>query len=196
MPYPIGITVTPQIHGRDRMTTAFRWLLAIPHMLLVAGPAAFASGLLGGVIGFLAIINWFSIVFTRQSVSGIDEFTLFFLRWHLRASAYAMLLVDPYPPFGDGDYPVALTVDKPAGAVRDPLSVGLRLILIIPQIIVLAVITFIWAVTAIVAWFAILFSGSYPEGLYQFGVGALRWTTRANAYALLVVDEYPPFSLD
>ncbi len=39
-------------------------------------------------------------------------------------------------------------------------------------------------------------TGRYPDGLYQFGVGSLRWTTRVNAYALLLVDEYPPFSLD
>jgi len=195
MAYPVAVTVTPSAGERDRMTTAFRFFLALPHMILVAGPAAFASGLLGSVAAFLAFVNWCAIVFTGQSVSGIHEFTTFFLRWHTRASAYAMLLVDPYPPFGDAEYPVVVTVDSPP-AVRDRVSVGLRLILLIPHLIVLAVITFIWAIVTVVAWFAILFTGHYPDGLQQFAIGSLRWTTRANAYALLLVDEYPPFSLE
>ena len=47
-----------------------------------------------------------------------------------------------------------------------------------------------------VAWLAILFTGHYPEGLYQFGVGVLRWFIRVEAYLLLLVDEYPPFSFE
>jgi hypothetical protein len=53
-----------------------------------------------------------------------------------------------------------------------------------------------WCVTTIVAWFAILLTGDYPQGLYGFGVGTLRWMLRLQAYLLLLVDEYPPFSLD
>jgi hypothetical protein len=52
-----------------------------------------------------------------------------------------------------------------------------------------------WCVTAIVAWFVILFTGTYPQGLYEFAAGALRWRLRVEAYMLLMVDEYPPFSL-
>ena len=195
MPYPVTITVTAPSGERNRLTTAFRCFLALPHMILVAGPAAFASGLLGSVAGFLAFIDWCAIVFTGRSVAGIQELNTFFLRWHTRVGAYAMLLVDPFPPIGDAEYPVTVVVENPP-APRDRVSVGLRLILIIPQLIVLAVIVFIWAITSLVAWFAIIFTGRYPEALYNFGVGALRWTTRANAYALLLVDEYPPFSLD
>jgi hypothetical protein len=195
MAYPVAMTLVAPTGERNRLTTAFRLILALPHMILVAGPAAFASGMLGSVAAFLAFINWCAIVFTGEGVSGIQEFNTFFLRWHTRVSAYAMLLVDPYPPIGDAEYPVTVTVENPT-APRDRLSVGLRLILLIPQLIVLGVIMLIWMVTAIVAWFAILFTGRYPVALYQFGVGSLRWTTRANAYALLLVDEYPPFSLD
>ena len=52
-----------------------------------------------------------------------------------------------------------------------------------------------WGFTTIAAWFIILFTGNYPQGLYEFGVGALRWRLRVEAYMLLMVDEYPPFSL-
>ena len=53
-----------------------------------------------------------------------------------------------------------------------------------------------WVVTTLVAWFVILFTGRYPRSLYEFSLGALRWTTRVEAYLLLLTDEYPPFTLD
>ena len=55
---------------------------------------------------------------------------------------------------------------------------------------------FAWAITTIIAWFAILFTGEYPALLYHFATGALRWTTRVEAYLLLLTDDYPPFSLE
>ncbi|MEO8540020.1 MAG: DUF4389 domain-containing protein [bacterium] len=53
-----------------------------------------------------------------------------------------------------------------------------------------------WFVTSVIAWFAILFTGEYPQGLYNFGMGVFRWQIRVEAYLLLLVDQYPPFSLD
>ena len=53
-----------------------------------------------------------------------------------------------------------------------------------------------WWVTAILAWILILFTGAYPEGLYDFGVGCLGWLIRVEGYMLLLVDEYPPFSFE
>jgi hypothetical protein len=83
----------------------------------------------------------------------------------------------------------------PAGP-RDRLSVALRIFLVIPHIILLLFVVIGWSLTTIAAWFIILFTGAYPKGLYDFGVGALRWTLRVQAYLLLLVDEYPPFSLE
>jgi len=59
---------------------------------------------------------------------------------------------------------------------------------------VLVFLMFAWWVTAIIAWVSILITRTYPEGLYRFGVGCLRWLLRVEAYVLLLVDEYPPFS--
>jgi hypothetical protein len=53
-----------------------------------------------------------------------------------------------------------------------------------------------WFVTSVIAWFAILFTGAYPEGLYKFGVGVMRWGVRVESYALLMRDEYPPFTFE
>jgi hypothetical protein len=209
MAYPVTVSVQPALTNRDRITTLFRFFLAIPHIILVGGAALGSSlgsrngtwsvgaegGLLGAVAYFLAIISWFTIVFTGAHILGIRQFTTFFLRWRVRALAYLMLLEDAYPPFGDEQYPVAVEVVDPAGP-RDRVSVGFRLILAIPHFIVLFFVMIAWCVTTIVAWFVILFTGEYPAGLYQFGVGSLRWLIRVQAYMLLLVDDYPPFSLE
>jgi hypothetical protein len=52
-----------------------------------------------------------------------------------------------------------------------------------------------WLLATVAAWISILFTATYPEALFAFSVGALRWSTRVEAYLLLLVDEYPPFSL-
>ena len=209
MPYPVDVTIEPALTGRNRLTTAFRVILALPHLFLVGGIGfgfAFGrgggdsttsigseAGLLGAVAFLLAIVSWFTILFTGNHGPGIRDFTRFYLRWRVRALAYLMLLQDPYPPFGDAPYPASISVVDPV-APRDRVTVGFRLLLVIPHAIVLVVLMFAWWITAIVAWVAILVAGSYPEGLYQFGVGCLRWLLRVEAYALLLVDEYPPFS--
>ena len=208
MPYPVSISVEPAIANRNRLTTAFRFILAIPHLILVGGVGlGIAShrdsgttiggegGLLGVVTFFLAIVSWFTIVFAGTHIAGIRQFTLFYMRWRVRALSYFMLLEDSYPPFGDAPYPASLEVVDPTGP-RDRLTVGLRLLMAIPHYIVLTFILLGWLITTIVAWFIILITGSYPQGLYDFGVGALRWLLRVEAYLLLLVDEYPPFSLD
>jgi hypothetical protein len=204
--YPVAVTLQPSLANRNRLTTAFRLILAIPHLILVGGVGFGAAsrgdgrttiggegGLLGAVAIFLAIVSWFTIVFAGRHVTGIRQFTAFYLRWRLRAIAYLMLLEDPYPPFGDAPYPTSLDIAD-AGR-RDRLTVGFRLLLAIPNMIVFAFVLIGWTLTTIVAWFAILFTGRYPQSLYAFGVGALRWRLRLEAYLLLMIDEYPPFSL-
>jgi uncharacterized protein DUF4389 len=208
MPYPVDVSVEPALINRNRLTTAFRVILAIPHLFLVGGIgigyaygggrdkfSAFGgeTGLLGAVAFLLAIVAWFTIVFGGTHGSGIRDFTRFYLRWRVRGLAYLMLLADVYPPFGDAPYPASVTIVDPVGA-RDRLTVGFRLLLVIPHAIVLVFLMFAWWVTAIVAWVSILITRTYPEGLYRFGVGCLRWLLRVEAYVLLLVDEYPPFS--
>jgi hypothetical protein len=207
MPYPVLVSVEPVLGNRNRLTTAFRLVLAIPHIILVGGAGlglAFREGkatmvggeggLLGAVAVFLAIVSWFTIVFAGTHILGIRQFILFYLRWRVRALAYLMLLEDAYPPFGDGPYPAFFEVMDPLRP-RDRLSVALRIFLAIPHFVVLIFVLVAWCLTTIAAWFLILFTGAYPQGLYEFGVGSLRWLLRVQAYILLLVDDYPPFSL-
>src|SRR5262245_53775218 len=159
MPYPVSVDVQPSLTNRNRLTTAFRVILAIPHIILVGGIGfSFAgntrresfggeTGLLGAVAFVLAVISWFTIVLTGQHVIGIGQFTAFYMRWRVRALAYLMLLEDPYPPFGEAPYPATLTVEDPAGA-RDRLSVGFRFLLVIPHVFLLVFLLFAWGVTS------------------------------------------------
>ena len=203
MAYPVSITVEPSLANRNRVTTAFRLILAIPHIILVGGlgiglasrsssTSTFGQGgILGAVAVILAIVSWFTIVFGGTHIAGIRQFTSFYMRWRVRALAYLMLLEDAYPPFGDATYPASLEIVDPAGP-RNRVTVFFRIILAIPHFIVLAFVLFGWCLTTVLAWFLILFTGTYPEGLYPFGVGALRWALRVEAYMLLLVDDIHP----
>lgn len=210
MPYPVTVSIERALTNRNRLTTAFRLILAIPHLFLVGGIGfSFAydadhtsltslggeTGLLGAVAGVLAIVSWFTIVFAGNHIAGIRQFTRFYLRWRVRALAYVMLLEDRYPPFGDEPYPAAVTVVDPPAA-RDRLTVALRLLLAIPHFIVLVLLLCGWWITSVLAWILILITGAYPQALYSFGVNCLAWLIRVEAYMLLLVDEYPPFSFD
>jgi hypothetical protein len=210
----IDVSVAPALTGRNRLTVAFRAILAIPHLLLVGTPAAVGftigwgssgqpnaqwgatSGVLGAVAGVCAFIAWFAIVFGGVYPAGLRALALYYLRWRVRAAAYFALLRDEYPPFGDAQYPASLEFAAPDGVgARNRLSVAFRIILLIPQFIAVALIGVAWSITTIVAWVMIILTGDFPASLYNFGVGALRWSTRVEAYFLLLHDEYPPFSL-
>ena len=209
--HPVDVTVTPALTARNRLTCAFRPFLAIPHILLVGGPVAFAAtvamrddgtfdlgaggGAIGAVATIIAIIAWFAIVFGGTFPSQLWELSAYYLRWRVRAVAYLVLLTDEYPPFGEGAYPATLALPRPL-AKRDVLAVAFRVILAIPQIVVVCLLGIVWLLATLVAWLHILFTGSYPEPVYRFSAGMLRWSTRVEAYLLLLRDEYPPFSLD
>jgi hypothetical protein len=208
--YPVDVQLIPAEGERDRLTTAFRLILAFPHLLLVGGPIAcgltWASGngesgwgwggggVLGTVAGLSAAISWFAILFTARHPEGLASLSTFYLRWRVRAVAYSALLRDEYPPFGDGDYAASLRIE-PLPESRDRVSVAFRLILAIPHIIAVWALGLAWGITTIIAWFSILFTGRYPQALYEFAVGVFRWNIRVEAYLLLLTDEYPPFTL-
>lgn len=195
VPYPVSIDVQPQTEPRNKMTVGFRIVLALPHALLVGGAIGLGGGVLWDVALICALISWFAILFANQHPQGLRDLGTFYLRWKVRAVAYMALFRDEYPPFGDGDYPAAMGITL-AEFPRDKVSVGLRIVYVIPHVVLLFFLGIAWFVTSVIAWFAILINGEYPEGLYKFGMGVFRWSTRVEAYMLLLVDQYPPFSLD
>jgi hypothetical protein len=195
--YPIAYDVSyPERLGR--LSTAFRLILAIPQMLIVGGPgigygANSQTGLFGAVVAITSMLSWFAIMFTKRYPRGLWDMAMMYMRWRANVVTYTALLRDEYPPFGEGSYPVTFEVEYPEQS--DRWTVGLRLSLAIPHLVVLFFVMLVWLATAIIAWFAILFTGRYPKGLFLFGVGAMRWSMRVQAYLYLMRDEYPPFSL-
>ena len=126
----------------------------------------------------------------------LQDFNLELARFTARVGAYAVLLTDTYPSTVEHQ-DIALDIDYPDA--EHNLMRGLPLVkwfLAIPHYIVLFFLAIGVFFVVIVSWFAILFTGRYPRGLFDYVVGVGRWALRVNAYAfLLVTDTYPPFSL-
>ena len=186
--YPVRFDVEYPEH-LSRWKIFLKWLFAIPHFIIVL--------LLINIAGILQFIAFFAILFTKKWPRGLFDFTVQIYRWTANVSAYALFLLrDEYPPFsGDtGEYPVALEVDYDENLSRWQIFV--KWLLAIPHYIVLAFLLIAVNVTVFISFFAILFTGRYPRGLFDFAVGTMRWWVRVNAYAhWLMTDRYPPFSL-
>jgi hypothetical protein len=170
-------------------------LLAIPHLLVLEALQAAAQ--------ILAVISWFAILFTGRLPAGIARFQAMYLRYSIRTATYTGFLREEYPPFtldttttDPGDDPRARVDVDPQIEDRNRVTTGFRLILAIPHVIVLAVLGIALAVVLIIAFFAVLFTGRWPEALRTFALGVGRWWLRVQVYLLLLTDDYPPFTLD
>jgi hypothetical protein len=199
----------------DRFTTFFRIIWIIP----IATIYALVSGS-GETVTYTVFVNQTGEVIrrTRDTAGGLAaglfaatlllilfrqryprwwfDFTRELTRFGYRVAAYMFLLTDQYPSTVE-EQSIHLELDYPD--VEKDLSRWMPLFkwfLAIPHYIVLAFLGFAAILAAIGAWFAILVSGQYPRGLFDFVVGVGRWILRVEAYAfLLVTDRYPPFSL-
>ena len=191
----------------DRLTTAFRFIWAIPILILYglvngsswtrqvdqAGNVITSSS--SGVVFGLFVATMLMIVFRQRYPRWWFDFVVELARFGARVGTYVLLLTDQYPSTVEAQS-VHLEVDYPAVEALNRWLPLVKWFLAIPHYIVLMVLGLVVVVVTIIAWFAILFTGSYPRGLFDFVVGVGRWGTRVWAYAfLLVTDVYPPFSL-
>jgi Domain of unknown function (DUF4389) len=149
-----------------------------------------------GAGGLLVFGPLLMILFRQKYPRWWFDWNLNLLRFSNRVGAYLALMDDRYPST-DEEQNVHLDIAYPD--VRQDLNRWLPLVkwfLAIPHFIVL---TFLWigaVVAVIIAWFAILFTGRYPRGLFDYVEGVIRWGNRVTAYAfLLATDRYPPFRL-
>jgi hypothetical protein len=211
-PYPVLLEgdIDPNL---SRWQWLVKWFLAIPHFIVLV--------FLWMAFILLSIVAWFAIVFTGRYPRGIFDFNVGVLRWSWRVTYYAFGVAgtDQYPPFtlADADYPARFDVAYP-----EQLSRGLALIktwlLAIPHYIIVGLFTsgLVWYTTEIdpagnevvqagtglisilvfIAVVILLFTGRYPQGLFDLIMGLQRWVYRVAAYASLMRDEYPPFRLD
>lgn len=164
-----------------------KFILAIPHLLII-----YALGILLNVIALIAIV---AILFTKKYPRGLFDFAVNIVRWQTNVGSYILMLRDEYPPFSwdAGQYPVTFEVDYPENPARfAPLY---KWILVIPNLIVWYIFALIAVVLWLVAWIAIIFSGKFPRGMFDFIVGVMRWQNRIYGYAVYqFTDVYPPFS--
>ena len=192
-PYPLTFSVDYPDRELNRVTTGFRLILAIPLLLLLA---LFSQGhpASAGLLLFLPVLAL--LVLRHKYPRWWFDFNLQITRLEARIYSYVFLLRDEYP---SADEEQAVRLDIVSPDAKNELNRWLPIVkwlLAIPHYIVLVFLYIAVAVVVIIAWFAILFTGRYPRGMFDFVVGVLRWTFRVTAYAfLLVTDRYPPFSL-
>ncbi len=185
----------------DRVTSFFRPFTAIPIAIILslltksavhAGSADYVIGS-GGIV---SVATALMLLFRRKYPRWWFDWNLALTQFGVRVSAYLALLRDEYPSTDD-EQAVHIAIAYPAAA-RD-LNRWLPLVkwlLAIPHYVVLGFLCVAACIAVIIAWFAILFTGRYPRGLFDFVVGVFRWWLRVAAYAvLLTTDRYPPFSL-
>jgi len=192
----------------DRVRTAFRLILVIPIAVVLgvlttgatktvydqAGHVVSTTS--GGIGTGLFLATLLMILFRRRYPRWWFDFALELARFSARVGAYVALLTDQYPSTVE-EQAVHLDIDYPD--VERDLNRWLPLVkwlLVIPHIFVLVFLSIGAFFAVVFAWFAILFTGRYPRGLFDFVVGVGRWWLRVEAYALLLVtDRYPPFAL-
>ncbi len=171
----------------NRVTTLLRIFMLIPHIIVLA--------VLGIAMEIVTLIAWFAILITGSYPRGMWDFSLSVARYAARVSTYGFLVRDEFPPFGGGDeYPIQYELAYPEHMSR--LTTFFRIILFIPHYIVIGLLNVALEVVTFIAWWAILFTGRYPQGMFSFAVGVMRWQQRAGAYLLLLTDAYPPFSME
>jgi Domain of unknown function (DUF4389) len=188
--YPISYEAAAALEGRNRLTTFFRYIVAIPWLIVAA--------IYGFVAQIAAVIAWFAIVFTGRYPEGLYNFNVGYLRMISRVNGFEYLLTDGWPPFGGDEapeYPVRVGVAPPLDQYSR-LKTGLRFLIGIPVYLLAIVQAIILSVCALIAWFAILFTGKLPEGLFNPIRSASAYLTRAGGYFLLLTEDYPPFSYE
>ena len=185
--YPIHLAVDYPEAPLNRLTTFFRLITMIPMVVVVE---LVSEG------GILFLPSLLMILFRQKYPRWWFDWNFALLKFQNRVSAYVLLLRDEFP---STDEDQAVHLDLPYPDVQADLNRWLPLvkwILAIPHYIILVFLWIALIVAVIIAWVAILFTGRYPAGLFDFVVGVMRWSIRVIAYAfVLVTDRYPPFNL-
>ena len=203
-PYAASLSVDYPDRELNRLTSFFRLITVIPIAILLClvSGAVFSSEDDHGWVamfsagGVLFLATMLMLVFRQKYPRWWFDWNIALTRFGARVGAYLALLRDEYP---STDEDQAVHIAMPYPDAKKDLNRWLPLVkwlLAIPHYIILFFLGIAAIFVVIVAWFAILFTGRYPKGLFDFVVGVMRWSLRVSAYAaLLTTDEYPPFTL-
>jgi hypothetical protein len=193
-PYPATFTFDPP-EKIANWRPLVHWLLAIPHFVVL-----YVLGLVSNIVG---LVSWIVILFTGALPEGLANVQVLYIRYSTRVFTYYAFMREEYPPFtfdmtpaDPGDDPRVRVDITPELTNRNRLTVAFRIILVIPQILVLFVLWLGGSIAVLIAFFAVLFTGQWPPGLRDFVIKAMRWSQRVQTYGLLLTDVYPPFTLD
>jgi hypothetical protein len=205
--YPVQLDIDYPDRSLNRLTTALRIFTIIPIAIVLAtvsgqtwdwggGPGDRGGTVVVAAGGALFAGPLLMILFREKYPRWWFDWNLELTRFSSRVALYGALLDDRYPSTDEAQ---SLRLEVPYPDVPNELNRLLPLVkwfLAIPHYIVLFFLGIAAVVCIVIAWFAILFTGRYPRGLFDFVVGVGRWGVRVSAYAfLLVTDRYPPFSL-
>lgn len=190
--YPIYYGVAPN-NKVDNWRPLVHWIMVIPHLIVL-----YILGLVGAVV---TVVSWFTILFTGRLPDGLAGVQTMVMRYQARTMGFYLGLTTVYPPFefdttvdDPGTYPIRVDT-RPEYENRNRLTVFFRIFMMIPLLIVMYIYFIIAGIVAVIAWFAVLFTGTYPEGLRNITVGMGRYLIRISGYGNLLTDQYPPFSL-
>ena len=204
--HPVRFSVDYPDRALDRLTTAFRIFTVIPIAIVLGTIGGYSAGsgwegddtatvVVGGA-GLLFLPPLLMILFREKYPRWWYDWNLELLRFSNRVGTYIALMSDRYPSTDEAQW---VHLDFPYPEVQRDLNRWLPLVkwfLAIPHYIALFFLTLATIIVLIIAWFAILFTGRYPRGMFDFVEGVIRWHNRVVGYAfILVTDRYPPFSL-
>jgi hypothetical protein len=194
---PVPAGDSPIQLNLDAPLTVARWrvignpIMAIPHIVLLY--------VLGAVLNVITFIAWFAILFTGKYPAGLFDFAVGVMRYQWRVGTFYLFMREPYPAFDvpggpadPGGDPATFTVIRPERLSRGLIFI--KWLLILPVVIVLFVLGIGAFVALIIAFFAVLFTGKWPEGLRTYVIGVARLGARMNVYHYLMTDVYPGFS--
>jgi hypothetical protein len=204
--YPVSFAVAYPDRELNRLTSFFRLIVLIPIAILLAaltggqstyavsGDTTVTIGMSGLGILFLPVL--LMLLFRKKYPRWWFDWNLELQRFMNRVAAYALLMDDRYP---STDEHQSVALDYPYPDAERELSRGLPLVkwlLALPHYVILFFLGIAAFFAVIGAWFAILFTGRYPRGLFDFVEGVMRWHNRVAGYTLvLITDRYPPFSM-
>ena len=203
-PYPASLSVDYPDRELNRLTSFFRLITIIPIAIVLSlvNGSVFRWGQENGWLvalsagGVLFLATMLMLVFKQKYPRWWFDWNIALTKFSTRVAAYLALLRDEYPSTEEDQ---AVHIEIPYPDAKKDLNQWLPLVkwfLAIPHYIVLFFLGIAAFFVVVMTWFAILFTGRYPRGFFDFVVGFMRWSLRVSAYAaLLTTDEYPPFTL-
>jgi hypothetical protein len=186
-PYPVRFDIA-YADRLSRLSTLFRVFLLVPLWVV--------AWLLQYLAVPVLVVARIAVILKRTYPRWLFDAGAAYLAWTARFNAYVFLQTDHYPSFDSPHSPVTLEYDYPdPRALSRWKGVIWRLVLVIPHLLALFCVFVAVIVVCWIAWFAILFTGRYPRGMFDFVTGAWRWYYRVTGYLFGFTDRFPPFSL-